>query len=109
MSAGDINFILGLWAASLAVHDDEPPFSNASHMYSTIDSTPLGDVPWESICFQYNGAQPVDNVPSWMKAEYDVWFRNPRALVHNMLSNPDFEPGFDYAPFQERTANGVPQ
>lgn len=107
MSAGDINFILSLWAASLAVHDDDPPFSSASHMYDTIDSTPLGDVPWESFSLQYNGAQPVDNVPSWMKAEYDVWFRNPRALVHNILSNPDFESGFDYAPFQERNVDGV--
>ena len=42
-----------------------------------------------------------------MKAEYDVWFQNPRVLVHNILSNPDFESGFDYAPFQERTVNGV--
>jgi hypothetical protein len=107
MSAGDINFILSLWAASLAIHNDKPPFSNTNDMYDTIDSTPLGDVPWESFSLQYNGAQPVDNIPSWMKTEYDVWFRNPRALVHNIISNPDFEFGFDYAPFQERTVNGV--
>lgn len=107
MSAGDINFILGLWAASLATHNDKPPFSNANDMYETIDSTPLGDIPWESVTLQYNGAQPVDNIPSWMKAEHDVWFRNPRALVHNIISNPDFESGFDYVPFQERTADGV--
>jgi hypothetical protein len=106
-SAGDINFILGLWAASLVIHGDEPPFLSAKHMYDTIDSTPLGDVHWESITLQYEGAQPVDNTPSWMKAGYTVWFQNSRALVHNIISNPDFEPGFDYAPFQERTAGGV--
>ena len=44
MSAGDINFIMGLWAASLAVHDDSPPFKNAKDMYNTIDATPLGSV-----------------------------------------------------------------
>jgi hypothetical protein len=107
MSAGGINFILGLWAASHAVHGGEPPFTSASHMYDTIDSTPLGDVPWESISLYYEGARPVDNIPSWMTAAYDVWFRDPRALVHNILSNPDFESGFDYAPFQEYTVDGV--
>ena len=107
MSARDINIILGLWAASLAVHGDDPPFSNVSHMYKTIDSTPLGDVPWEFVSLQYGGAQPEDNIPPWMKEGYNVWFRDPRALVHNILSNPDFESGFDYTPFQERTVDGV--
>jgi hypothetical protein len=107
MSAGDINFLLGLWAASLAVHGDEPPFSNATDMYNTIDSTPLGDLTWESFRLQYNGTRPLENVPSWMEAEYDVWFRDPRILVHNLLSNPDFKSDFDYAPFQEHTTDGT--
>ena len=106
MSAGDINFLLNLWAASLATHSDEPPFSKATHLYDTIDSTPLGDAAWDSFSLQYNGTRPESNVPSWMEAEYDVWFRDPRTLVHNLLSNPDFKSGFDYAPFQERTADG---
>ena len=44
MSAGDIDFILSLWAASLAPHNDKAPFSTATQMYNTIDETPLGDV-----------------------------------------------------------------
>ena len=107
MSAGHIDFLLGLWAASLAIHSDEPPFSKATHLYDTIDSTPLGDVTWESFALQYNGSRPVENIPSWMEAEYDVWFRDPRTLVHNLLSNPDFKSGFDYALYQERTTVGV--
>lgn len=109
MSAGDINFLLGLWGASLAIHSGGPPFSNATHLYNTIDSTPLGDVVWESFSLQYNGTQPESNVPSWMQleAEYDVWFRDPRTLIHNLLSNPDFKSDFDYAPFQERTVDGL--
>jgi hypothetical protein len=90
MSVGDINFILGLWAASLVIHDDDPPFSNAHQMYDTIDSTPLGDVLWESFSIHYDSAQPTENIPSWMESEYDVWFQDPRSLVHNILSNPDF-------------------
>jgi hypothetical protein len=107
MSAGDINFLLSLWGASLTIHGDEPPFANAMDMYNTIDSTPLGSLAWESFSLQYNGARPVDNVPSWMEAEYDVWFRDPRILVHNLLSNPDFKSDFDYAPFQEHTSDGT--
>ena len=107
MSAGDINFLLGVWGASLAIHDDEPPFSNAKHLYDTIDLTPLGDVTWESFALLYNGRRPVGKTPPWMEAEYDVWFRDPRTLVHNLLSNPDFKSGFDYMPFQERMAARV--
>jgi Plavaka transposase len=106
MSAGDINFVLNLWAASLAIHNDTPPFSTTADMHNTIDATPLGDVPWESFTLQYNGAEPAGDIPSWMKAEYDVWFRDPRTLVHNLLSNPDFKSDFDYAPFQEHAADG---
>jgi hypothetical protein len=104
MSAGDINHLLDLWAACLATTNIESPFSKATHLYNTIDLTPLGDVSWESFALQYNGHQPVENAPPWMQAEYDVWFRDPRSLVHNLLSNPDFKSGFDYAPYQEYAA-----
>lgn len=107
MSAGDIDFILKLWAASLAAHNESPPFANHTEMYSAIDSTPLGDIPWESFSLEYNGDRPEGDVPSWMKAEYDVWFRNPRDLVHKILSNPDFEDEIDYAPVQDYDSNGV--
>jgi Plavaka transposase len=107
MSAGDINFILGLWAASLAIHNDEPPFSNTKELYKVIDSTPLGDVAWQSFSLQHNGTRPAGDIPSWMQAEYDVWFRDPQTIVQNMLSNPDFKSDFDYAPFQEYSADGI--
>jgi len=107
MSTRDINIMLGLWAASLAVHGDELPFSNATDMYNTIDSTPLGDLAWESFSLQYNRTQPVENVPSWMEAEYNIWFWDPCILVHNLLSNPDFKSDFNYASFQEHTTDGT--
>ena len=102
MSAGDIDFIFKLWAASLAAHHDSPPFSNHVEMYNAIDSTPLGDLPWEMFLLEYNGDIPDSegDIPSWMSAKYDVWFRNPQTLVRNMLSNPDFEGQIDYAPVQ---------
>ncbi|KAH9022636.1 hypothetical protein EDB85DRAFT_2151663 [Lactarius pseudohatsudake] len=86
MSAGDIDFILSLWAASLAPHNDKPPFSKATQMYHTIDEIPLGEVQWQSFTLQFNGTRPTNMVPSWMEGDYNVWFRDPRILVHNLLS-----------------------
>ncbi|KAF8264139.1 hypothetical protein EI94DRAFT_1772764 [Lactarius quietus] len=97
MSGGNINFVLKLWAVSLAIHDDDPPFSNAQHMYDMIYPTPLSNIPWESFTLQYDGPRPTENIPSWMDSEYDVWFRNPLSL---------FKSGFNYSPFQEHTSHG---
>lgn len=106
MSAGDIDFLFKLWAASLAAHDDLPPFSNHAEMYKSIDLTPFGDLPWGVFSLEYNGDIPDGDIPSWMEMEYDVWFRDPRTLIHNLLSNPDFNGEFDYAPVQEYDSKG---
>jgi hypothetical protein len=107
MSGADIDFILNLWAASLAAHGDTPPFTSHVDMYNAIDTTPLGDIPWETFSSQYNGVQPEGNVPSWMTMEYDVWFRDARQLVLNILANPDFKDEFDIAPLQEYSTDGA--
>ena len=39
MSASNINFITGLWAASLAAHGDEPPFKHSKDMYKIFLTT----------------------------------------------------------------------
>ena len=107
MSAPDIDFLLNLWSASSAAHGEAPPFQNHKDLYTTIDSTPLGDIPWETFSLHFNGPRPEGQVPSWMDADYDVWFHNPRKLVHNIISNADFKDGFDYTPYQECDANGT--
>jgi Plavaka transposase len=38
-----------------------------------------------------------------MDADYDVWYRDPHILVHNLLSNPDFKDEIDLPPFQEQS------
>lgn len=111
MSAGDINIITGLWAASLTPHHDSPPFANAKAMYDTIDSTPLGDIPWQGFTLNYNGPPPETRGlngenPPWTTADYDIWFRDARLLVQEMLANPDFAGEFDFAPYQEYSADG---
>ena len=111
MSAGDINIITGLWAASLVAHNDSPPFKNAKAMYNTIDSTPLGDTPWQSFTLNFNGTPPEnpgsnDESPPWMTADYDIWFRDPHLLIQEMIANPEFKGQFDFTPYQEYSTDG---
>jgi len=106
MSAGHIDILLALWATSLAPHGDEPPFESHTHMYDTIDNSPLGDVPWQTFSCKYNGVRPARDAPSWMDSEFDVWFRDARTLVQNILANPDFKDEIHYGPFQEYDNNG---
>lgn len=106
MSAGNIDELMNILAATLAVHGDSPPFNKHGDLYSTIDSTPLGDVAWDNFTLKYNGDQPATDVPEWMTAEYPIWFRDPRQLVQNILSNPDIDGEIDYAPFQEHDMVG---
>jgi hypothetical protein len=106
MSANKIDILLDLWAATLLKHSDEPPFADHKDLYDTIDSTPLGDVQWQSFNISYNGPdKPEHNAPPWMDAEYEVWFRDPHSVIRNMIANPDFHGEIDYAPFQEYDTN----
>ena len=105
MSAGDIDSLLKIWAATLAPHNDHPPFRNHTELYNTIDTTPIGDVPWESFTVTYNGDIPDGKRLPWMEEEFEVWFRNPKELVQNMLANPDFNDEFDCSPFHEYDKN----
>ena len=97
-SAAKIDQFLDLWADSLAMHGDEPPFSDHKDLYDTIDAIPIGGVPWQSFVFNYNGPQPEQDAPKWMSTDYTIWYRDPHRLFLHMLENPDFANHFDYAP-----------
>ncbi|KAG1808758.1 hypothetical protein EV424DRAFT_1543334 [Suillus variegatus] len=105
MSAAQIDTLLDLWAATLIQDNDSPPFTGHRDLYKTIDSTPLGDVAWETFTMSYNGVKPAEDIPPWMTAKYDVWFRDPHLLVHHMLSNPDFDAEIEYVPYRDYTNN----
>jgi len=106
MSAGHIDHLLQLWAASLAKHNDDPPFRSHEDLYETIDATTLGDVKWESFSVKYNGSMPNGEVPPWMESKYDVWYRDPCTVIKNLLANPDFDNEFDYSPVREYDGEG---
>lgn len=101
MSASKIDRLLNLWAATLAKHSDRPPFADHRDLYRTIDSSSLGDVKWDGFQVQYTGEKPDVDVPSWMSSSYDVWFRDPREVIRNMLANPMFAGEMDYCPYRE--------
>lgn len=110
MSAGNIDALLDLWRASLLKYGGTPPFSNHVDLYRTIDSTPLGEVRWQCFTLRYpEGNVPGDGAgaPSWMTDSHEVWYRDPRAIIKQMLANPDFKGQLDYAPLREFSADGT--
>ncbi|KAI6001202.1 hypothetical protein EDD15DRAFT_2477653 [Pisolithus albus] len=100
MSAVSLNVLLELWAASLVEAGGRPIFSSCREMYQTIDDTDVGDVKWQSFTVKYTGDMEANPAP-WMHDEYDIWFRDPRKVVQNMLGNPEFAKEMDYQPFRE--------
>jgi Plavaka transposase len=79
--------------------DSPPPFANHEEMYSVIDATKEGDIPWQSFSVSYNGDLPDDgNAPPWMTAQYDVWYRDPLLSMEQQIGNPSFAEEIDFAP-----------
>ncbi|KAG2116424.1 uncharacterized protein F5147DRAFT_743077 [Suillus discolor] len=82
-------------------HNDHPPFADHKDLHKVIDATQLGNVAWQCLSVQYTGEHPEHDAPPWMDREYEVWYRDPRIMVHNMLANPIYKGEIDYAPFRE--------
>jgi Plavaka transposase len=95
MPGNQIDELMETWNAFHPL--DDPPFANHEDLYNTIDSTILGEVPWESFSIKYTGPMPDIDVPPWMLASYDIWFRDPQQVLDNQISNPDFNCEIDYA------------
>ncbi|KAG2083637.1 hypothetical protein BD769DRAFT_1633119 [Suillus cothurnatus] len=106
MPAGQIDRLLDLWASTLAKHNDEPPFADHRDLYNVIDSSPFGDVPWQHFTVAYDGERLADEDRPWMDDQYEVWFRDPREVVRNMLANPTYANEIDYRPYREYSTEG---
>jgi hypothetical protein len=105
MSAGRIDELMELWAASNVAIGGSSPFRNARDMYQTIDRSALGDVPWDSFKLRYRGEVDSQS-PTWMTAEHTVWFRDPHIVVQNLLANADFMGETNLAPHRDYDASG---
>jgi hypothetical protein len=106
MLGTEIDELMQIWV-NLLPEGQDPPFSDHTDLYNIIDTTALGDAPWQSFSINYSSELPKDsNIPPWMLGEYDIWFRDPKVVLQNQIANPDFKDEFDYAPFQKFNDNG---
>ncbi|KAG2114059.1 hypothetical protein BD769DRAFT_1673487 [Suillus cothurnatus] len=87
-------------AVQLLKHNDSPPFTDHKDLHKVIDATQLGKVPWQCLSVQYAGECPEHDT-LWMGKDYEVWYRDPRVVAHNMLANTTYKGEIDYVPFQE--------
>ena len=102
LSRRKIDNLLELWAATLIPHGDSPPIANHRDLHRQIDAIEVGDVQWENVDLKYNGPLPeTTRPPEWKTASYDIWYRNPRDVVKNLLARPDLEGHIDYAAYKE--------
>jgi hypothetical protein len=93
---------------SLAEYDAPAPFNSHEELYNTIDSCVLGDIPWQ--CLVTVVPEDVnERSPAWMQKGYEVWYRDPNAVVTAMLENPDFDGQFDLRPYIDLDASGKRQ
>ncbi|KIO14690.1 hypothetical protein M404DRAFT_118735 [Pisolithus tinctorius Marx 270] len=94
MSAGKTDMLMNI-LASLYNHQDLP-FASHDELYKSIDAIPYGDCPWQSFSVKYSGPLPKDP-PSWMLADYDVWYQDLLSLLEQQFGNPEFADAINYA------------
>lgn len=101
MSADNIDELCELWAASSS---NNQPFVNKDHLHKTIDATVTGNIPqWECFHVSHKSTGNDESSAPWKVAEYPVYFRDPRAVLHMQLANPDFKSEMDFTPRQVYT------
>lgn len=111
MSNSHSNQLFEVWQASMVnAHKDltpaSAPFLDVKDYHAAIDAIKVGDAPWQSFACSYKDDIP-EGAPQWMKAEYEVWYRDPLIVIENMLKNPDFCGEFDFVPYKEYDQHGV--
>jgi hypothetical protein len=99
MSQGNVDILMSLWAST--TRDGQAPFQDHRDMLATIDAIEGGDSRWQSFTASYSGTKPPQKIPDWMLKDYTVFFRDPLTAVRSIISNPDFNGQFDYAPYTE--------
>jgi Plavaka transposase len=90
-----------IWAASNHNKNYSSPFVNHHMLYKSIDNISLGYIPWESFSTVYTSPKPLGIISKWIEQKYEVHFHDLCKIIHNMLSNPDFNGEFDYMLFKE--------
>jgi len=63
-----------------------------------------------SFSVQYTGVQSNNSgapQPKWMSDTHEVFYRDPRLVIHEMLANPDFKDGMDFVPYHAFDKDGI--
>ena len=104
MSNSKIDELMWLWAER---HQEGrgAPFRSHKEMHTYSEAIQKGEAPWR--CFKTVPPENLpDDAPSWKTREYEVWYRDPKTIVTNILDSPEFKDTFDASPYQLRGANG---
>ena len=97
-----IDRLLSIWSATLLPHNDSAPILDHDDLHATIDAIKLGRVPWQSYTAKYNALRPENApTPEWMDGTYQLWYRDPRKVIHNIFANPDLADGIDLVPYRD--------
>ncbi|KIN93763.1 hypothetical protein M404DRAFT_170289 [Pisolithus tinctorius Marx 270] len=104
MSAKKLDTLLEIWAASLLALGGDPLFNNHAELYRVIDSTCVGEVPWEDFTIRYTAEVRDEETAPWMFDNYDVWYRDPQKVIHNILASSNLAAKMDYVPYREYDA-----
>ena len=96
MSGTNINDLLEIWATTLS-EDQDPPFASKNEMYNAIDDLDLGGAPWKCFTVKYNGEIEDGDVTPWKHKSFEVWYRDPRMIMHNQLGNREYAGEIDVA------------
>lgn len=104
LSRPHIDRLMELWSASMIEVGGIAPLASSEDLLRQIDRIKLGHIPWKSFTAAYPSDQPVGpECPVWMREKYEVWYRDPREIVHGILGNPEFSGGIDYIPYRDFT------
>ena len=101
MSRAQIDQLMQIWGARTTLEGGTTPFADAKNLHDTINAIEEGDVPWHSFRVSYDGDRPTSKVPSWMDDSHQVFYRDPRQVVRNIVGNHKFDGDFDYVPYRE--------
>ncbi|KAI6155534.1 hypothetical protein BKA82DRAFT_4326700 [Pisolithus tinctorius] len=104
MSAKKLDMLLEIWAASLLALGGDLLFNNHAELYRVIDSTCVSEVPWEDFTIRYTAEVRDEETAPWMFDNYDVWYRDPQKVIHNILASSDLAAEMDYVPYREYDA-----
>ena len=86
MPEDQIDALLQIWARTLP-QDEDLLFASARDLYATLDAIDIAEIPWQSfsLSFRPKDGDLID--APWKSKEYDVWFRDPREVLKEQLSN----------------------